>query len=227
LLDDSTSLISRPMIAAAPLVSVHIPIVYAPEVTAVGTTGDRDTVREETVPLLAPEPTNAYAVVSPAVARPAAEIPEVVLPPVPVPAVVPAPRVIGSVQESAVAAPISTPMPPRPEAVVDDNLLVKQVLQRYRTAYEGLDAQSAHAIWPAVNQAALARAFDGLESQSLTFDACDVRVRGELATAMCEGSARYVPKIGNREPRIEPRVWNFSLRKAGADWQIESARAER
>jgi hypothetical protein len=227
LLHDSTSLISRPMIAAAPLVSVHIPIVYAPEVTAVGTTGDRETVREPTVPLLAPEPTTAYAVVSPAVARPPAEIPEVVLPPAPAPAVVPAPRVIGSVQESAVAAPISTPMPPRPEAVVDDNLLVKQALQRYRTAYEGLDAQSAHAVWPAVNQAALARAFDGLESQSLTFDACDVRVRGESATATCEGSARYVPKIGNREPRIEPRVWNFSLHKAGGDWKIESARAER
>ena len=112
-------------------------------------------------------------------------------------------------------------------AAADDNLLVKQALQRYRTAYEGLDAQSAHAVWPAVNQAALARAFDGLESQSLTFDACDVRVRGESATATCQGSARYVPKIGSREPRIEPRVWNFSLHKAGGDWKIDTARAER
>ena len=110
---------------------------------------------------------------------------------------------------------------------IDDHSLVQETLQRYRSAYEDLDAQSAHAVWPAVNQVALARAFDGLESQTLTFDACDVRVRGEAATATCQGSARYVPKIGNRQPRIEPRVWNFTLHKSGTDWKIDSARAER
>ena len=156
------------------------------------------------------------------------------------------PRVIGAVQESAFSAPVDLvaavpppPPPPMPAAVpaamstpavelsTDESLLVKQTLQRYRVAYEGLDARSAQAVWPAVNEAALARAFDGLASQSLTFDACDVRVRGELATATCQGSARYVPKIGSREPRTERRVWNFSLHKAGEDWKIESARAER
>ena len=78
-----------------------------------------------------------------------------------------------------------------------------------------------------MNEVALAKAFDGLQSQSLTFDACDLRVRGEAATATCRGSARYVPKIGNRDPHVEPRVWNFTLHKAGGDWKIDSARAER
>jgi hypothetical protein len=41
-------------------------------------------------------------------------------------------------------------------------------------ADEGLDARNAQAVWPGVNQAALARAFDGLESQSLTFDQPDL-----------------------------------------------------
>src|SRR6185312_5919171 len=125
------------------------------------------------------------------------------------------------------AAVTPPPLPPMVEMTADDSLLVKQALQRYRVAYEGLDARSAQAVWPAVNQAALARAFDGLESQSLTFDACDVRVRGEVATATCQGSARYVPKIGSREPRVEPRVWSFTLRKNGSDWKIDSARADR
>jgi hypothetical protein len=129
--------------------------------------------------------------------------------------------------EASAVAPISTPALPPPADLVDEHVLVKEALQRYRSAYEGLDAQSAQAVWPAVNQAALARAFDGLESQTLTFDACDVRVRGEAATATCQGSARYVPKIGSREPRIEPRTWSFTLRKTGADWKIDSARAER
>lgn len=120
-----------------------------------------------------------------------------------------------------------TAVPPAPPPQVDEIGLVKQVLQRYRTAYDGLDAQSAQAVFPAVNQAALARAFDGLESQTLTFDACDVQLRGEAAVATCRGSARYVPKVGSREPRVEPRVWNFSLRKTGSDWTIDSARAER
>jgi hypothetical protein len=111
--------------------------------------------------------------------------------------------------------------------VPEDNVLVTKVLQRYRTAYEGLDARSAQAVWPAVNQAALARAFNGLESQTLTFDACEVRVEGESATATCQGSARYVPKIGSREPRVEPRIWNFTLQKNSGDWKIENARTER
>ena len=149
-------------------------------------------------------------------------------PPVAPPEPVPPPTPIAS---PATPGPASVPesssaLPHAPDAV-DEAGLVKQALQRYRTAYDGLDAQSAQAVYPAVNQAALARAFDGLESQTLTFDACDVQLRGEAATATCRGSARYVPKIGSREPRIEPRVWNFSLRKNGSDWKIDSARADR
>ena len=228
-LHESTSLLSRPMIAAAPLVSTPLPTAtIPPEVVAVGTTAvlepEPEPELERKLPALVVEPAIPRASVEPVSAArmpEPTEAPEIVPPP---PAVVPAPRVI---QEAMVLAPVSAPIPPPAAALADDNLLVTQTLQRYRTAYEGLDAQSAHAVWPAVNQAALARAFDGLESQSLTFDACDVRVRGESAIAICQGSARYVPKIGSRQPRTEPRVWNFSLRKAGADWKIDSARAER
>jgi hypothetical protein len=226
LLHDSTSLISRSMIVAAPLVSVLTPIVTVPpEVDSIGTTGALEPVREQAIQAVIVEPAKVRLSMDPAAtAREPAE-PEIL--PEPAPAAVPAPRLLGSVQESPVVAPISMPLPPPSAALADDNLLVKQALQRYRSAYDGLDAQSAHAVWPAVNQAALARAFDGLQSQSLTFDACDVRLRGESATATCQGSARYVPKIGSREPRTEPRVWNFSLHKAGDDWKIESARADR
>jgi hypothetical protein len=131
-----------------------------------------------------------------------------------------------ALRDAAAAAPVASAEAPAGN-LTDEDSLVKQTLQRYRSAYEGLDAQSAHAVWPAVNQAALARAFDGLESQTLVFDACDVRVRGDSATATCRGSARYVPKIGSREMRVEPRVWSFALHKSAGDWKIDSARAER
>jgi tetratricopeptide (TPR) repeat protein len=123
--------------------------------------------------------------------------------------------------------PAASPSP----AVVrppDDQVKISQVLQRYRAAYESLDARSAHAVWPSVNEAALARAFDDLASQRLVFEGCDVRLRGDAAAdATCHGTAQYVPKVGNRDPRVEPRTWNFTLRRSGTDWNIVSARAQR
>jgi len=113
--------------------------------------------------------------VAPAAARPAIDIPELMSPTPPAPpATVPVPSPRAAAQEAALNAPAAPvevvtaaavtppPLPPMVEMTADDSLLVKQALQRYRVAYEGLDARSAQAVWPAVNQAALARAFDGL-----------------------------------------------------------------
>jgi hypothetical protein len=111
--------------------------------------------------------------------------------------------------------------------VVDDAAQVRAVLQKYQAAYERLDAGLVHAVWPGVNEAALARAFGGLESQALTFKTCDVQLRGATAQVACTGTTRYVPKIGSREPRVDPLAWNFTMRKRADDWQIETARAER
>lgn len=108
-----------------------------------------------------------------------------------------------------------------------DEELVRSTLQQYRAAYESLDAHSAQAIWPSVDEAALSRAFSGLQSQRLMFDDCQVQVRGAVGHATCRGTAVYVPRVGSRDPRREPRVWTFDLRKIGENWQIDTARAER
>ena len=120
-------------------------------------------------------------------------------------------------------APAASNIPTRS----DDTQLVRELLQRYRSAYQELSAAHARAIWPAVNEPALQRAFEGLESQTLTFNTCDVQLRGGSATATCRGTAEYVPKVGSREPHVEPRVWNFTLQKTGEAWQIQTARTER
>jgi hypothetical protein len=219
-LQDSTSILSRQIVSAALLPALMPTGTMSASLVEVGTTGT-------SVPEVAPAPVestprvpDAHTVLLPEPPRLPAEAAAVPPPPAHVPEAAHAPM------EAAALAPVSMPVPPSVDAP-DDNALVTRVLQRYRTAYEGLDARSAQAVWPAVNQVALARAFDGLEAQSLTFDACDVRLRGEAATATCHGSARYVPKVGSRDPRVEPRVWNFTLRKTGADWMIDSARADR
>jgi chorismate mutase len=123
----------------------------------------------------------------------------------------------GSPSDSAV--PASVP--------VDDDRQIRQVLERYRAAYEKLDARSAQQVWPTVNGDALARAFQNLASQNVIFEVCRIEVLGALANASCSGSARYVPRVGNREPRVEARSWDFRLRKTGTDWKIEQARADR
>jgi hypothetical protein len=115
-----------------------------------------------------------------------------------------------------------------PAAIVptgNDEEQVKEVLDRYRQAYDRLTARSARDVWPEVDEAALTRAFAGLRSQKLTFDDCDLAVSGNSASATCRGSTRYVPKVGSQSPRIEPRIWSFRLRRNGTDWKIQSLRA--
>jgi tetratricopeptide (TPR) repeat protein len=134
----------------------------------------------------------------------------------------------------ATAAPAVVPPPtrvpaavPPPARVAGDQELVEEALQRYRRAYGRLNVQSAEAVYPTVNRVALARAFEGLESQALTFDSCEIELRGVLARAICHGTAHYVPKVGSRYPRTEPLVWSFELRKSDTDWTIYYAKASR
>jgi hypothetical protein len=181
---------------------------------------------------------------APAAPTPApAETVASVLPPVAPPAAPPQPRAEPSpsfgispdIPPQLAAAPIPAPPAARPPATAaanvparpDDLQQVRAVLQQYRSAYQDLSAERARAIWPDVNEAALQRAFQALESQTLTFEGCDVQLRGSNATATCHGTTQYVPKFGSREPRVESRVWNFTLQKTGETWQIASARTQR
>ena len=222
-LQNPTALVSRPMVARSPFVAPS-PAVTVSSKAALALADDREPARSVSNRLARSvssnvEPSAVRA--APTSARAASSVNATITMPPPEPAA--APTRPEPFHEATVVEVINTPAADS----AGDNFLVKQTLQLYRTAYEELDARSAQTVWPAVNQAALARAFDGLASQALTFDMCDVRVRGESATAMCQGSARYVPKIGSREPRVEPRVWTFTLQKNRGDWKIDSARAER
>jgi hypothetical protein len=106
-----------------------------------------------------------------------------------------------------------------------DKSQVEDVLRRYARAYGELDVAAARDVWPRVDQRALARAFDSLESQSLSFDDCQIDVQGATANASCHGQASYVGKVGRGVQRTEPRTWRFELRRVGANWKIEAAEA--
>ena len=203
-----------------------------------------------------PEPLDVGATDEPAIAEPIADIvatsgrhdapPAYVFTPAPAPRVValpptitplpasqptvtpPAAPPVAAPRGTATFAPVDVPklsLAP-PSRVESDDAQIARALQQYRSAYEHLDAEQARLVWPGVNEPALARAFAGLDSQALTFDACRTQVHGDGAVATCEGRMRYVPRIGSRDPRIEPRTWTFVLKRAGADWKIDTARTE-
>jgi hypothetical protein len=98
---------------------------------------------------------------------------------------------------------------------------IRTVLSRYRNAFSDLDSGAATAVWPTVDRKALGRAFERLEEQQLEFDNCQIAVDGPRAVASCEGSARYVPKVGNRTARTEARRWRFTLHRLDQGWLIE------
>ena len=133
-------------------------------------------------------------------------------------------------QPISITAPPPAPIPTTPAAPASpamtprrDDTRIAQVLNQYARAYGSLDPDAAQAVWPGVDERALARAFASLESQDVTFDHCDIDVKGALAIASCRGTASYVGKVGSRQARTEPREWTFELKLHGDEWKIEKA----
>jgi len=122
-----------------------------------------------------------------------------------------------------VSPAMAEPMPgarPAP-AALDQRRLVLDVLKQYERAYDNLDAAGAYAVWPTVNRDALAKAFAGLTSQSVSLSRCDVMVSGDTAQADCTGTARWTPRVGNAQ--VQSRRWSFRLKSAEEGWTIVSA----
>jgi hypothetical protein len=121
-------------------------------------------------------------------------------------------------------SPAARPLTPEAIADVDARSAVRATLARYEAAYSGLNVSAARAVWPAVDERALAKAFDGLSSQRVALDRCDVSVAGGTAKAICSGSAEWTPKVGGGQRR-QSRRWAFELANAGGSWQIVRADA--
>jgi hypothetical protein len=112
------------------------------------------------------------------------------------------------------------PVAPRRE---EESILL--VLHEYESAVGRKDPVAAKAVWPALDDRALARAFNDLQSHSLALEDCGVTVANSnaAARARCQGVATYLPKVGRRKPINASHEWTFNLSKTGGDWQIESA----
>jgi hypothetical protein len=149
--------------------------------------------------------------------------PESLLSPAPAPEPVPALSAASPAPESV---PLAASAPSGKDTGSDRraDVAVRRTLARYEAAYSDLDASAARAVWPTVDQRALARAFDGLASQRITLNDCDVVVTGATARATCSGAATWTAKVGGKQG-TQARRWSFELKDADGSWQIVRAEA--
>jgi hypothetical protein len=135
-----------------------------------------------------------------------------------VPAVVPD---TGPPVRMPAAAPASNP----PETLSTSNrgneVAIQSVLGRYQSALSARNAGAAKEVWPTVDVKALGRALDRLAEQRVEFATCQIVVTDPRALALCRGTARYIPTVGNKTMRYESREWRFALRKRDQSWVIE------
>ena len=137
----------------------------------------------------------------------------------PPPAAAPTPAPSAAAPSAPAAAPTTASRTP---AADGDSGAIRDVLGRYRSAFNTLDAKAAQQVWPSVNERTLDRAFGQLEQQNVSFDTCIIYVKGVLAEANCRGTTRFVTRVGNRSTQVESREWSFSLRKANSGgWLIQ------
>jgi len=106
----------------------------------------------------------------------------------------------------------------------DERAAIRTALNRYEAAYNRLDVEAVHTIWPTLDQRALARAFDSLTAQRVSLQNCSVDVSGSTARANCSGSAAWTPKIGGGE-RSAARKWAFDLNESDGGWRIVHVQA--
>jgi hypothetical protein len=144
------------------------------------------------------------------------------------PVAIPGPAALAA--NAAASAPAAAPSAARvaralPVAPRRDEESILLVLHEYETAVGRKDPAAAKAVWPALDDRALARAFNDLQSHSLALEDCGVTVANShaAARARCQGVATYLPKVGRRKPISASHEWTFNLSKSGGDWQIESA----
>jgi hypothetical protein len=94
------------------------------------------------------------------------------------------------------------------------------IVKDYELAYDRLDARAAAAVWPSVDERALARAFARLQMQNLEFGDCTFAVSHNEATAQCAGVISYAQRIGDTAPKNERHVWTIEFVRSSGGWRI-------
>jgi eukaryotic-like serine/threonine-protein kinase len=122
------------------------------------------------------------------------------------------------VAEVAPTPPVSAPRQeaPNPEDAV------RAVLRAYEAAHDQRDVAALRAIFPTLPAAqaqAMARIFAGAIKYNVELTVLDLRVTGSTASAACDVTHEFVPKVGNASKNTVQTT--FQLHQVGGAWLIE------
>jgi hypothetical protein len=122
---------------------------------------------------------------------------------------------------STATAATNRPPPPAP-APVDHEPAIRRALDKYRQAYELLDARLLAEVWPSLGRDELGRierSFQSFDSVQVTIEGCRIDVDGDRASARCQVQRTQRPKAG-RVQTVDQQT-TFRLERRGNDWVIE------
>ncbi len=103
---------------------------------------------------------------------------------------------------------------------------VHGVMRSFETAWTRMDTAATLAVWPTAKVDVLTRAFTNMREQRLRLAPCRVARTGTRATATCEGTLRYRPRVGDHSTRVRRDRWDFDLEQTGRGvWQIRRVKA--
>ena len=116
----------------------------------------------------------------------------------------------------------SGPPPALTRGAQDETQQVLRVLQRYKNAYEALDAKAVAAINPSMDVARLQSAFSQFSQMSydLLVHVDGVSIDGSTATVTATETMRPTSKSVRAQPTTTTAV--FTLRRSGTSWTIQS-----
>ena len=121
------------------------------------------------------------------------------------------------------ARPPQPPALPRASAQNEESA-IRETLQRYRAAYEGLSPDAVKTVYPAINVAGLAGVFKDYVSLKMTIDIEKVQIAQDGRTATVTASVTNIPIVKVGKATTSQRKTTYVLRKTGTSWSIESIR---
>jgi hypothetical protein len=117
--------------------------------------------------------------------------------------------------------PASPPPPAAPTTVVNDDAAIRQTLQRYQAAYEGLNPAGAKALNPGLDVRKLTDTFKQYTSLKYDIQIGRVEINRDGQSASVAATVTSMPMVKTGPPPTTRSNAVFRMRKTGDAWLIQ------